>query len=89
MYPGQTFHGVVEDINPATGSVFSLLPPQNANGNWVKVIQRVPVKIRIEHPDPKYPLLVGTSTTVTIDTTAPVDKQKLAKNASTRGNTTD
>lgn len=84
MYPGQTFHGVVEAINPATGSVFSLLPPQNANGNWVKVIQRVPVKIRVQHPNPKYPLLVGTSTTVTIDTTSSGKKQKLAENASSR-----
>lgn len=80
MYPGHAFHGVVEDINPATGSVFSLLPPQNANGNWVKVIQRVPVKIRIVHPNPRYPLLVGTSTTVTIDTTSPGNKEKLAEN---------
>lgn len=82
MYPGQTFHGVVENINPATGSVFSLLPPQNANGNWVKVIQRVPVKIRVENPNPKFPLLVGTSTTVTIDTTSSGKGKKLAENNS-------
>lgn len=84
MYPNHPFHGVVENISAAAGSVFSLLPPQNANGNWVKVIQRVPVRIRIEHPDPAYPLLVGTSTTVTIDTTAPVRRPPLAKSAHTR-----
>lgn len=80
MYPDHPFHGVVENISAATGSVFSLLPPQNANGNWVKVIQRVPVRIRIDNPDPAFPLLVGTSTTVTIDTTAPVRPPKVAVN---------
>lgn len=81
MYPKHTFHGVVQSISPATGSVFSLLPPQNANGNWVKVIQRVPIKIHVEHPDPAFPLLVGTSTTVTIDTTSAGQQNKLAENA--------
>jgi membrane fusion protein (multidrug efflux system) len=80
MYPDHPFHGVVENISAAAGSVFSLLPPQNANGNWVKVIQRVPVRIRIDHPDPAYPLLVGTSTTVTINTTATNNKSKVAAN---------
>lgn len=69
MYPDHHFHGVVESVSGAAGSVFSLLPPQNANGNWVKVIQRVPVRIKIDDPDPTLPLLMGTSTTVTIDTT--------------------
>jgi membrane fusion protein (multidrug efflux system) len=78
MYPDHPFHGVVENISAATGSVFSLLPPQNANGNWVKVIQRVPVRIRIDNPDPAFPLLVGTSTTVTIDTTVPVNQPHVA-----------
>jgi membrane fusion protein (multidrug efflux system) len=80
MYPDHPFHGVVENISAATGSVFSLLPPQNANGNWVKVIQRVPVRIRIDNPDPAFPLLVGTSTTVTIDTTVANKKAKVAEN---------
>jgi len=80
MYPDHPFHGVVENISAATGSVFSLLPPQNANGNWVKVIQRVPVRIRIDNPDPAFPLLVGTSTTVTIDTTATVKQSRVAAN---------
>lgn len=78
MYPDHLFHGVVENISAATGSVFSLLPPQNANGNWVKVIQRVPVRIRITNPDPAFPLLVGTSTSIKIDTTSKAPRQKVA-----------
>jgi len=78
MYPHHHFHGVVENVSAAAGSVFSLLPPQNANGNWVKVIQRVPVRIKIDNPDPAFPLLVGTSTTVTIDTTKAPDQKRVA-----------
>lgn len=66
MYPNQVFKGVVESISGGTGSVFSLLPPQNATGNWVKVTQRVPVRVRIVNPDPRYPLRIGTSVNVTI-----------------------
>ncbi|WP_455221840.1 HlyD family secretion protein [Kaarinaea lacus] len=80
MYPDHHFRGVVESVSAATGSVFSLLPPQNANGNWVKVIQRVPVRIKIDNPDPEFPLLVGTSTTVTIDTTRSPSTKHLANN---------
>jgi membrane fusion protein (multidrug efflux system) len=47
-YPGQEFTGTVESISPGTGAVFSLLPPENATGNFVKVVQRVPVKIRFD-----------------------------------------
>jgi len=81
MYPNHDFHGVVESIDAAAGSAFSLLPPQNATGNWVKVTQRVPVRIRLDSPDRAFPLRVGTSTTVTIDTTqaGPADK-KVATN---------
>lgn len=68
MYPNKTFHGRVIGINPAAGTAFSLLPPQNATGNWVKVTQRVPVRILITDADPAHPLRVGTSATVTIDT---------------------
>ncbi|GAB6041544.1 efflux RND transporter periplasmic adaptor subunit [Endothiovibrio diazotrophicus] len=69
MYPGHHFAGRVESVSGAAGAVFSLLPPQNASGNWVKVTQRVPVRIRLEAPDPAFPLRVGTSTEVTVDTT--------------------
>ena len=68
MYPGVTFDGEVQSINGASGVAFSLLPPQNASGNWVKITQRVPVRIRVNHHDPQHPLLVGTSAHVRIDT---------------------
>jgi len=70
MYPGIDFDGKVESINGSSGVAFSLLPPQNATGNWVKITQRVPVKIRVQTSDAKHPLLVGTSAQVRIDTTA-------------------
>jgi membrane fusion protein, multidrug efflux system len=50
MYPDRTFKGVVESVSGGSGTAFSLLPPQNATGNWVKVTQRVPVRIRIVDP---------------------------------------
>jgi membrane fusion protein (multidrug efflux system) len=46
-FPGQIFHGTVDSLSAGTGARFSLLPPENATGNWVKVVQRVPVKIRL------------------------------------------
>lgn len=61
-YPGVTFAGHVDSFQPGTGVVFSLLPPQNATGNFVKVVQRVPVKILIDSkPDPAHPLRPGLS----------------------------
>lgn len=68
MYPDHPFRGEVESIGAASGVAFSLLPPQNASGNWVKVTQRVPVKIRVLEQDAAHPLRVGTSSTVRIDT---------------------
>ncbi len=69
MYPGHHFHGEVQSISGATGVAFSLLPPENATGNWVKVTQRVPVRVRITDPTPDLPLRVGTSAAITVDTT--------------------
>lgn len=68
MYPSHPFEGMVESISRGSGNAFSLLPPQNATGNWVKVTQRVPVRIRILNPDSKQPLRIGTTATVTVDT---------------------
>jgi membrane fusion protein (multidrug efflux system) len=62
------YGGVVESIAIGSGSVFSLFPPENASGNWVKVTQRFPVRIRLNNNDKQYPLRVGASATVTIDT---------------------
>lgn len=70
IYPDRDFQGVVESVSPASGVAFSLLPPENATGNWVKVTQRFPVKIRLTDEDPSHPFRIGASTEVTIDTTA-------------------
>jgi membrane fusion protein, multidrug efflux system len=67
-YPGRTFHGSVDSLSSGTGSSFSLLPPENATGNWVKVVQRLPVRIRIDDLDPKRPLRAGLSAVVDVDT---------------------
>ncbi|MCC6380484.1 MAG: HlyD family secretion protein [Burkholderiales bacterium] len=66
MVPGRVFHGHVDSLSGGTGSAFSLLPPQNATGNWVKVTQRIPVKVRIDDTDPAHPLRVGATATVEI-----------------------
>jgi membrane fusion protein (multidrug efflux system) len=71
MYPHHEFHGHVESLARGTGAAFSLLPPQNANGNWVKVAQRVPVRISVDDPDPHFPLRVGATATVTVSLVAP------------------
>jgi membrane fusion protein (multidrug efflux system) len=67
-YPDQAWEGTVESISPASGSSFSLLPAQNTTGNWVKVVQRIPMRIRIETPPGKPPLRVGMSVVVDVDT---------------------
>ena len=67
-YPGRTFHGIVESLSSGTGSSFSLLPPENATGNWVKVVQRLPVRVGITDPDPGWPLHSGLSAIVDVDT---------------------
>jgi len=81
MYPDHRFHGIVESINPASGTAFSLLPPENATGNWVKVAQRVPVRILVVDPDPDHPLRVQTSTGVTVDTGAASTPKGLSRGA--------
>jgi len=64
------FHGHVTGMAAGTGAAFALLPAQNASGNWIKVVQRVPVRIQIDDQDlAKSPLRVGLSATVTVDTT--------------------
>ncbi len=66
MYPGHLFRGRVESISGGSGTVFSLLPPENATGNWVKVTQRVPVRIVVLNVSPKWPLRIGTSAAATV-----------------------
>ncbi len=68
-YPGKKYRGHVESLSPATGAKFSLLPPDNATGNFTKVVQRIPVRIRLDEPnDPVRPLRPGMSVRVTITT---------------------
>jgi membrane fusion protein (multidrug efflux system) len=66
-YPSQPIKGRVESIGAGTGSEFSVLPAQNATGNWVKVVQRVPVRIALAEAT-DVPLIAGLSASVTIDT---------------------
>lgn len=83
-YPDTPLHGKVAGLSPGTGSVFSLLPAQNATGNWIKVIQRLPVRIELDPQQLQdHPLQIGLSTTVTVDThdrsgqrLAPVDAKQ-------------
>jgi membrane fusion protein, multidrug efflux system len=68
-YPGRKFEGQVESLSPATGAKFALLPPDNATGNFTKVVQRIPVKIAVEQPgETAVPLRPGMSVDVTIET---------------------
>jgi membrane fusion protein (multidrug efflux system) len=65
-YPGQKFKGHVDSIQSGTGAQFSLLPPENATGNYVKVVQRIPVKILIDNEDDSHPLVPGMSVVPTV-----------------------
>lgn len=66
-YPGKTFSGKVESIMAGTGAVFSLFPPENATGNYVKVVQRIPVKITLDkNADPDHILRIGMSVVPTV-----------------------
>ena len=67
-YPDVEWHATVDAIAPATGAEFSVLPPQNATGNWVKVVQRIPVLLDVEQPPEGNPLRAGMTVTVSIDT---------------------
>ena len=64
-YPGTDFVGHIQSVGAGTGSEFAILPAQNANGNWVKVTQRVPVRIAFDG-NPGKPLIAGLSSTVTV-----------------------
>jgi membrane fusion protein (multidrug efflux system) len=68
VYPDHTFRAQVVSMSPGTGSDFAVLPPENATGNWVKVVQRLPVRLEFDEMDPSRPLYSGISATVTVDT---------------------
>lgn len=65
-YPGRVFHGHVDSIMAGTGAAFSLFPPENATGNFVKVVQRIPVKITLDTPSDSNVLRVGMSVAPTV-----------------------
>ena len=67
-YPGRPWKGVVSSIAPNSGSEFSVLPAQNTSGNWVKVVQRIPVRITVERKDGDPELRAGMSVEAEIDT---------------------
>ena len=78
-YPDEVLEGQVESISPATGSVFSLLPSENATGNFTKVVQRVPVRIQVDPADLQtHPLRAGMSVVVEVDTRTGTDDQATA-----------
>jgi membrane fusion protein (multidrug efflux system) len=84
-YPGQTVAGTVDSLAPGTGAQFALLPPENATGNFTKIVQRVPVKIAL---DPANPLTArlrpGLSVTATVDTRSVASSQPPAVNQAAR-----
>ncbi|MGH7048427.1 MAG: HlyD family secretion protein [Stellaceae bacterium] len=67
-YPDVVFHAKVQSLSPGTGLTFSLLPAENATGNWVKVVQRLPVRLSFDKLDPRYRLAAGLSADVDVDT---------------------
>jgi membrane fusion protein (multidrug efflux system) len=76
--PGADLHGTVVSFSPGTGSQFALLPPQNATGNFTKIVQRVPVRIHLDAgPEARKVLVPGLSVTVKVDTRSGRDSAKL------------
>jgi membrane fusion protein (multidrug efflux system) len=69
MYPGKEFSGVVEAVGPASTTAFSLLPSQNASGNWIKLTQRFPVRVSLSLKPDDAQMRVGASASVSVDTT--------------------
>jgi membrane fusion protein (multidrug efflux system) len=67
-YGDRKFKGHVVSLSPGTGAQFSVLPAQNATGNWVKVVQRLAVRVEIDDGDRDHPLFAGLSATVKVDT---------------------
>ena len=82
-YPGLALHGTVDSFAPGTGAQFALLPPENATGNFTKIVQRVPVRIRVDAPTSNAPALVpGLSVTVSVDTNANAQVRQAQANGS-------
>jgi membrane fusion protein (multidrug efflux system) len=84
-YPGRRFSAEVASVSPSTGSQFSMLPPENATGNWVKVVQRVPVRLQLTHIDAVFLLQAGLSANVTVDTQSAAPKLVAVTGAASAG----
>ena len=67
-YPDYAWHGTVESVSPASASSFALLPAQNSSGNWVKVVQRIPMRVHLDPADGAPPLRAGMSAVISVDT---------------------
>jgi membrane fusion protein, multidrug efflux system len=74
-FPGKKFSAQIVSMSPGTGSQFSLLPPENATGNWVKVVQRVPVRLHLTDVDSNFLLQAGLSADVKVDTESRDDER--------------
>jgi membrane fusion protein, multidrug efflux system len=85
-YPGRRFSAEVTSVSPSTGSQFSMLPPENATGNWVKVVQRVPVRLQLTRVDEGFLLQSGLSANVIVDT-RPRDRKLAAATGPTSAGT--
>ena len=72
-YPGRTFEAVVDSLAPGTDQTFSIMPAENATGNWVKVVQRIPVRLTLINTPPGYLIGAGMSATVKVDTQSSAD----------------
>lgn len=84
--PGTDLHGVVDSFAPGTGAQFALLPPENATGNFTKIVQRVPVRIRIDTgPETRSLLLPGLSVTADVDTHSSRDDDKRIEDENKHG----
>ena len=82
VMPGRVFHGHVASLAPGTGAIFSVIPPENATGNFTKIVQRVPVRISVDGSDPLLDKLrPGLSTTVAVDTRSEPSSRSVVANA--------
>jgi membrane fusion protein (multidrug efflux system) len=87
--PGVEFHGHVESLSPGTGAQFSLLPPQNATGNFTKIVQRVPVRVAVDAtPEETRAFVAGLSVTVEVNTIAAKDELRALRERNSESNAT-